>query len=77
MANYARVKSWGSTEVLTAAYLNAEFDNVINNTKFAGTYADPIIVGTYRIWHDTTTGCLRTKTSAPSSVTDGNILMEG
>lgn len=31
MALFSRVKTWVSNEVLTAANLNAEFDNIINN----------------------------------------------
>ena len=77
MANYGRVKSWSDGEVLEATDLNAEFDNVIVYTKFAGTYTDPLVIGTFRVWHDTINSCLRIKAGAPSTITDGTILMEG
>src|SRR5690606_5719912 len=32
MALFSRVKTWVSNEVLTAADLNAEFDNILNNS---------------------------------------------
>jgi hypothetical protein len=36
MATFSRIKTWVSNEVLTAADLNAEFDNIINNMGPAG-----------------------------------------
>jgi len=43
-----------------------------------GTYAMPLRIGTLRLWHDATNDCMRIKHgSAPSSETDGNILVEG
>jgi len=43
-----------------------------------GTYLLPLIIGTIRLWYDTTNSCLRVKHgSAPSSIADGNMLVEG
>lgn len=36
MATFSRIKVWVSNEVLTAAALNAEFDNIINNMTPSG-----------------------------------------
>lgn len=36
MATFSRIKVWVSNEVLTAADLNAEFDNIINNMTPSG-----------------------------------------
>lgn len=36
MATFSRIKTWVSNEVLTAAALNAEFDNIINNMTPTG-----------------------------------------
>lgn len=58
MALYSRVKTWVSNEILTASDLNAEFDNIINNSDIDSiggysanvtemqTVADPGGVGT-------------------------------
>ena len=58
MATFTRVKTWVSNEVLTAADLNGEFNNILNNMTPAGiedisptvsdmqTTADPGAVGT-------------------------------
>jgi hypothetical protein len=58
MSLYSRVKTWVSNEVLTASDLNAEFDNIINNSDISSlegysanvtemqTVADPGGVGT-------------------------------
>lgn len=35
MATCARIKTWSANESLTAAALNAEFDNIINNIGIA------------------------------------------
>ena len=77
-ANFARVKTWSDAETLTASDLNAEFDNVLDNlTNSSGSYLNPWRLGTYRVWEDTTNGCLRAKRgSDPSSMTDGKIIME-
>ena len=40
MANYARLKTWNANETLTAADLNAEFNNIINNTTSNALDAD-------------------------------------
>ncbi|MFH1634831.1 MAG: hypothetical protein ABIG63_12615 [Chloroflexota bacterium] len=42
-----------------------------------GTYATPIVIGAYYLWHDATNDVLRVKSSAPASETDGRVLMEG
>jgi hypothetical protein len=36
MANYSRVKNWVSNEILTAGDLNAEFNNILNNSDPSG-----------------------------------------
>lgn len=58
MALYSRVKTWVSNEILTASDLNAEFDNIVNNSDIGSltgysanvtemqTTADPGGVGT-------------------------------
>uniref|UniRef100_A0A6M3KZJ2 Uncharacterized protein n=1 Tax=viral metagenome TaxID=1070528 RepID=A0A6M3KZJ2_9ZZZZ len=45
---------------------------------FTATYACPLILGTLRLWYDTTNTVLRVKHgSNPSSATDGYMLVEG
>lgn len=44
---------------------------------FSATYDNPVIFGSLRLWYDSVSQCLRVKTSNPSSISDGNILMEG
>lgn len=45
---------------------------------FLGTYESPVILGTIRLWHDTTNSVLRAKVgSNPSSITDGNVVFWG
>jgi len=46
--------------------------------NFQGTYTNYILIGTARLWYDTTDECFRVKHgSDPSSISDGNPLMEG
>lgn len=70
-ANTDGVVTMDSTQTITGA---KSFTGV---TTVAGTWQVPLILGTLRLWFDTTTDCLRVKRSAPSSITDGTILMEG
>jgi hypothetical protein len=45
---------------------------------FTGTYDKYLHIGAGRLWHDATNGCFRAKhDGAPSSETDGKIIMEG
>jgi len=61
-----------SITTLTATSLS------VNSITFDGTWENPIIVGTKRLWLDSTNDALRVKTgSDPSSETDGSILSEG
>ena len=83
-------KTW-TAETLYATDLNDEFTNVYENhlskstaqtitgvKTFTGTYAVPVVIGTLRLWYDTTNSVLRVKHgSNPSNETDGNILIEG
>lgn len=44
---------------------------------FSGAYTTGVVLGNSYIWKDSTNGCFRTKHgSAPTSETDGNIIME-
>ena len=43
---------------------------------FLGTWQAPLILGSYRIWHDATNDVFRTKSSAPTTEIDGYIIME-
>jgi hypothetical protein len=49
MANFGRVKTWG-TEVLQPTDLNAEFDNIINNITSGGVDADNIDLTDVYAW---------------------------
>ena len=49
MANFGRVKTWGS-EVLQPSDLNAEFDNIINNITSGGVDADNIDLTDVYAW---------------------------
>lgn len=66
------VVTMDSTQTISGA---KTFSATLN---IAGTWQAPaIFAGIGRLWYDTTTLCWRTKTSAPASITDGSILMEG
>ena len=69
----------GTHTAITATSITTTGAAVIGGkTTVAGTYALPLVLGTIRIWHDSTTGCIRAKYgSDPSSITDGNIILEG
>lgn len=46
--------------------------------SLAGTYLKPFSIASARIWYDTTAEALRVKHGTdPSSMTDGNLIMEG
>lgn len=84
-------KTYTSDEILTATDVNAEISNILTNhvskstaqtitgvKTFTGSYIVPVVVGTMRLWHDSTNGVLRVKEgSDPSSETDGYILQQG
>jgi len=43
-----------------------------------GTFSEPIVIGSARLWHDTTNGFLRVKFgSNPLAIDDGTVIMEG
>jgi len=50
----------------------------VNSITFDGTWENPILVGSKRLWLDSTNDALRVKTGTdPSNETDGSILSEG
>jgi len=57
---------------LTAITMNS------SRSTFTGDYLNPLIIGSLRLWNDSTNDVLRVKYgSNPANETDGNIIEEG
>lgn len=70
VTNHALHVAAGSTYFASTLEVGARF-------TVPGTYTTGLLIGGTYLWEDTTNGVLRKNTTAPTSMTDGNILLQG